>query len=155
MAFPRGLLATALTLAAVTACGTAGQDVNGEAPAAAVTSESSMRPSDKFSVQFEQALPNIKGKTFTSAIVDYPPDGRTPPHRHGDAFVYAYVLKGTVRSQLVGEPVRTYRKGEYWIEPPGAHHVLSENASRTEPAQLLVVFVSNTGDELRVDDPST
>ncbi|MDX3352370.1 cupin domain-containing protein [Streptomyces sp. ME01-24h] len=155
-AFRRGFLALGLTMAAaVAACGPAAQDVTGEAPAAAVSSQASTRPTDKVSVQLEQALPNIKGKTFTSVIVDYPPDGKSSPHRHGEAFVYAYVLKGTVRSQLAGEAVHTYRQGEHWVEPPGAHHVLSENASRTEPAQLLVVFVGNTGDPIKVDDPSS
>jgi hypothetical protein len=39
------------------------------------------------------------------------------------------------------------------IEQPGAHHVLTENMSSTERARLLVVFVSDTGAELKVDDP--
>ncbi|MBF8192827.1 hypothetical protein ITP53_45560 [Nonomuraea sp. K274] len=47
----------------------------------------------------------------------------------------------------------TYRQGENWVEQPGAHHVLTENTSRTKRAKLLVVFVSNTGDKLKVDDP--
>ena len=75
------------------------------------------------------------------------------PHRHGSAFVYAYVLQGTVRSRLAGEPVRTYHQGQNWFEQPGAHHLLTENASRTEPARLLVVFVADTGAKLKVDDP--
>ncbi|WP_207621099.1 cupin domain-containing protein [Streptosporangium minutum] len=100
----------------------------------------------------EQALPNIKGKTFTSTIVNFPPTARATPHRHGNAFVYAYVLKGEVRSRLDGEPVRTYRQGENWVEQPGAHHVLTENTSRTQPAKLLVIFISDTGDKLKVDD---
>ena len=77
------------------------------------------------------------------------------PHRHGSAFVYAYVLEGTVRSQLAGEPVRTYHQGENWVEQPGAHHLLTENTSRAKPAKLLVVFISKTGDELVVGDPPT
>jgi Alcohol dehydrogenase GroES-like domain/Cupin domain len=72
-----------------------------------------------------------------------PPAGRpSGAHRHGNAFVYAYVLEGAVRSQLEGEPMRTYHQGENWIEQPGAHHVATEDASNTEPAELLlVVFV--------------
>ncbi|OBA88347.1 cupin [Mycolicibacterium mucogenicum] len=101
----------------------------------------------------EQALPDVPGKTFTSAIVEFPPGARATPHRHGAAFIYAYVLEGTVRSQVDDEPVRAYHRGENWVEQPGAHHVLTENTSPTEPARLLVVFVSNTGDELKVDDP--
>jgi quercetin dioxygenase-like cupin family protein len=101
----------------------------------------------------QQALPNVQGKTFTSVIVDFPPGARAAPHRHGEAFVYAYVLEGTVRSQLDDKPVSTYHQGENWVEQPGAHHVLTENTSSTERARLLVVFIADTGAELKVDDP--
>jgi len=100
----------------------------------------------------KQPLPNVKGKTFTSEIVYFPPNARAVPHRHGSAFVYAYVLEGTVRSQLGGEPVRTYHQGQNWVEPPGAHHLLTENTSRTKPAKLLVIFISNTGAKLKIND---
>ncbi len=112
-------------------------------------------PVETVSPLLETALPDVEGKTFTSAIVDFPPAARAAPHRHGQAFVYAYVLDGTVASQIEGEPVRTYHRGEDWTEQPGAHHVLTENTSGTRPAKLLVVFVSNTGDELVVGDPPT
>ncbi|MFD0505893.1 cupin domain-containing protein [Streptomyces chiangmaiensis] len=101
---------------------------------------------------FEQPLPDVQGKTFTTAIVDFPPDSHALPHRHGAAFVYAYVLEGTVRSRLAGEPTRTYHQGQHWVEPPGAHHVLTENTSRTKPAKLLVIFITDTGDKLKIDD---
>jgi quercetin dioxygenase-like cupin family protein len=101
----------------------------------------------------EQALPNVPGKTFTSAVVRFPPGAQAAPHRHGNAFIYAYVLDGTVRSQVDDAPVRDYHRGENWVEQPGAHHVLTENTSPTEPAALLVVFVADTGDALKVDDP--
>lgn len=101
---------------------------------------------------FQQALPNVEGETFTSVTVEFPPGGRAAPHRHGGAFVYAYVLAGTVRSKLDDEPIRTYGEGESWFEAPGAHHVLTENASTTARAKLLVTFVSGTGDALKVND---
>jgi quercetin dioxygenase-like cupin family protein len=110
-------------------------------------------PSETLTPLIQQALPNVEGKTFTSATVTFPPGARAVPHRHGHAFVYAYVLEGTVRSQLEGEPKRTYHQGENWVEQPGAHHVATENASDTEPAKLLVVFVSTTGEQLKIDDP--
>ncbi|WP_165189157.1 cupin domain-containing protein [Caulobacter soli] len=101
---------------------------------------------------FQQALPNVPGKTFTTVIVDFPPGVEAVPHRHGDAFVYAYVLSGVVRSQLEGEPVKTYQAGQFWSEPPGAHHLATVNASATAPARLLVTFVADTGVALKVDD---
>jgi quercetin dioxygenase-like cupin family protein len=120
-------------------------------PATAVLA--SRQPSETLTPLIQQALPNVHGKTFTSATVTFPPGARAVPHRHGNAFVYAYVLEGAVRSQLEGEPMRTYHQGENWIEQPGAHHIATENVSNTEPAKLLVVFVSTTGEQLKIDDP--
>jgi quercetin dioxygenase-like cupin family protein len=110
-------------------------------------------PTETLTPLLQQALPNVPGKTFTSAVVDFPPGAAATPHRHGEAFLYAYVLEGTVRSKLDDKPVSTYRQGENWVEQPGAHHLVTENTSQTERARLLVVFVSNTGDSLKVDDP--
>lgn len=104
------------------------------------------------SPKFTQALPNVPGKTLTTLIVDFPPGSKAKPHRHGEAFVYAYVLEGSVRSALNDEAARVYRSGDNWSEPPGARHPLTENASRTQPARLLVVFVANTGDALKIPD---
>ncbi|MET8332104.1 cupin domain-containing protein [Streptomyces sp. NPDC005181] len=146
--FACGLLAAGM-VATAAACAPAGEHAPGKLPAAAVVSK---QPSETLSPLFEQALPHVEGKTFTSAIADFPPGARAVPHRHGNAFVYAYVLDGTVRSQIDGGPVRTYHQGENWVEAPGVHHVLTENTSRTEPAKLLVIFISNTGEELKVDD---
>ncbi|WP_433182133.1 cupin domain-containing protein [Actinoallomurus sp. CA-150999] len=139
-----GLVATA------TACAPAAQRTTGRVAAVATVSN---QPSETLSTLFEQALPNVKGKTFTSAIVDFPPNARAAPHRHGSAFVYAYVLQGTVRSHLAGKPVRTYHQGQNWVEQPGAHHLLTANTSRTKPAKLLVIFISTTGAKLKVNDP--
>lgn len=144
-----GILAAG-TVAAAVACAPVAERSTVVVSAAAVTSET---PEETLAPLFEQALPNIEGKTFTSATVDFPPAARAVPHRHGEAFVYAYVLEGTVRSQLAGESVRTYHQGENWVEEPGAHHLLTENTSKTEPAKLLVIFITNTGDELKVPDP--
>jgi quercetin dioxygenase-like cupin family protein len=49
-------------------------------------------------------------------------------------------------SQVEGQPERIYRAGESWYETPGAHHLISRNASDTEPAKLLAVFIADTGD---------
>ena len=102
----------------------------------------------------QQVLSNVAGKSFTAVEVDFAPGSKAAPHRHGQAFVYAYVLEGSVRSQLGGEPARTYRTGQGWFEPPGADHLLTQNLSPTKRARLLVVFVSNTGDPLKTAEPS-
>ncbi|MGV9375847.1 cupin domain-containing protein [Nonomuraea sp. NPDC003707] len=150
-----GILAAGM-VAAAAACAPVAEHATGkvqgaaEAPAAVTVTQP---PTETLSILSEQALPNAKGKTFTSAIADFPPGSRAVPHRHGNSFVYAYVLAGTFRSQIGGEPVRTFHEGEHWVEPPGAHHVLTENTSQTKPAKLLVIFISNTGDKIKIDDP--
>jgi quercetin dioxygenase-like cupin family protein len=105
--------------------------------------------------KFSQPIPNIPGKSFVAAVVNYAPGEASPPHRHApSAFVYAYVLSGAVRSQVDDQPVRVYKAGESWYETPGAHHRVSENASKTEPASLLAILVVDSGDTpLTTPDP--
>lgn len=102
--------------------------------------------------QFNHALPNIPGKAMRVVTVSYPPGGTTPAHRHGQAFIYAYVLSGHVRTQVEGEPEKVVGPGEGWFEMPGAHHVISANASKTEPARFLAIFIAEDKDELLTVD---
>jgi hypothetical protein len=50
----------------------------------------------------------------------------SPAHRHPGS-VTAIILEGTIRSQLGGGPVGTYKTGETFFEPPGTLHVFAEN----------------------------
>jgi quercetin dioxygenase-like cupin family protein len=135
-----GLLATAVAAGAV-GCASAAEPQADTASA---------HPAETMAPLFQQVLPNVPGKTFTSPIVTFPPRAHAAPHRHGDAFIYAYVLEGAVSSQLEGEPAHVYHQGENWSEQPGAHHLATD---ATEPAKLLVVFIATTGEQLKVDDP--
>jgi quercetin dioxygenase-like cupin family protein len=45
-----------------------------------------------------------------------------------------------------------YHAGESWAEVPGDHHAVSANASDTQPARLLAVFVVDT-DEKKLITP--
>jgi quercetin dioxygenase-like cupin family protein len=102
---------------------------------------------------FDQVT-NVPGKSLQAVTVTYPPGAKSAPHHHANsAFIMAYVISGAIRSQVEGEPSRVYRAGETWSESPGAHHAVSENASATEPAELLAVFLLDTGDgPLTTDD---
>ena len=93
------------------------------------------------------ALPNVPGKRVTVVRVFYGPGGFTKPHRHSGS-VTAYVTKGEIRSQLGGGPVETFKVGQSFFEPPGATHLVSANASATEPAELIAVFVADEGAQL-------
>lgn len=96
---------------------------------------------------FDQALPNVPGKSLRVVLVEYGPGGASPSHRHPlSAFIYARVLEGAIRSKVNDAPERTYQAGESWTEVSGDHHLISANASTTAPAKLLAVFVVDTHD---------
>jgi quercetin dioxygenase-like cupin family protein len=93
------------------------------------------------------ALPNVPGKRVTVVRVFYGPGGFTRAHRHAGS-VTAYITKGEIRSQLAGGPPETFKVGQSFFEPPGATHLVSANASNTEPAELIAVFVADEGAQL-------
>jgi quercetin dioxygenase-like cupin family protein len=93
------------------------------------------------------ALPNVPGKRVTIVRVFYGPGGFTRAHHHSGS-VTAYITKGEIRSQLAGGPVETFKVGQSFFEPPGATHLVSANASNTEPAELIAVFVADEGAQL-------
>jgi quercetin dioxygenase-like cupin family protein len=111
-----------------------------------------MAAEDKVRVAFAQKLPNVPGKTLTAVEVDYAPGGKSGPHHHAGV-VFAYVVSGEIRSQVDDGPARVYHAGESFFEGPGAHHVVSENASASKRAKLLAVFVADDGAELTTFDP--
>ncbi len=105
-------------------------------------------PVETVTPNFEQVIPNIPGKSVRALVVDYPPAGASFPHTHAkSAFIFAYVLSGEIESQVNNEPKRVYHAGESFYETPGSTHLVSRNASKTEPAKLLAVFIADTDDK--------
>jgi quercetin dioxygenase-like cupin family protein len=102
---------------------------------------------DKVDVIASYALPNVPGKRVTIVRVTYGPGGFSRPHRHAGS-VTAYITKGEIRSQLGGGPIETFAVGQTFFEPPGSTHMVSANASSTEPAELIAVFVADEGAQL-------
>ncbi|MER9328601.1 cupin domain-containing protein [Mesorhizobium sp. M0488] len=101
----------------------------------------------KVTMVYDHQLPNVPGKSMRAVLVEYGPGGSSPSHTHAkSAFIFATVLEGAIRSQVNNGPVTTYRTGDSWSEFPGDHHGVSGNASTTEPARLLAVFVVDTDD---------
>lgn len=99
----------------------------------------------KVTVVFDHVLPNVPGMSMKGVLVEYGPGGSSPAHKHPDsAFIYATVLEGAIRSQVNNGPVTVYHAGQSFAELPGDHHGVSANASDTEPARLLAVFVVDT-----------
>lgn len=130
MRFARPLVASAA--AAVLLCTTA-------LPATAADVGAKIIP------RFDQPITNVPGKSLIAVEVDYAPGASTPAHHHDkSAFIMGYVLSGAIKSQVGDGPVKIYHAGESFYETPGASHKVSANASKTQPARLLAVFVVDT-----------
>lgn len=103
---------------------------------------------DRITTNFEMPITNIPGKSLVAVEVEYLPGGTTPAHVHAkSAFIYAYVVSGAIESQVNDGPVQVFKAGQSWHETPGSRHTVSRNASKTEPAKLLAVFVVDSGDK--------
>lgn len=101
----------------------------------------------KVTMVYNQPIPNMPNKSMKGVLVEYEPGGVNVAHTHAkSALIYATVLEGAVLNQLNGGPVRTFAKGQNFSEMPGDRHDVSANASKTEAAKLLAVFVVDTDD---------
>ncbi|MBC9251665.1 cupin [Pseudomonas alcaligenes] len=92
---------------------------------------------EKLTVLQEHLMTNAPGMKATMLSVEYAPGQATVAHRH-DGSAIAYVLQGAIVSQIEGQAPVTYKAGESWYEPAGTHHLVSKNASNSQPATLLV-----------------
>ena len=102
----------------------------------------------KATVVFDHAIPNVPGKSMKGILVEYGPGVASVGHTHPkSAFIYATVLEGAIRTSVNDGPPVVYRAGQNFPEFPGDRHTLDENASKTEPAKLLAVFVVDTGEK--------
>ncbi|MGE0213728.1 MAG: cupin domain-containing protein, partial [Parvibaculaceae bacterium] len=94
-------------------------------------------------------LLDLPGYRMTALLVKFPPGARSPEHHH-EATVFVYVLGGTIRSAVSGQAPGVFSIGHSFEEPMGAVHLYADNASATEPAVALAVFVHREGARLTV-----
>jgi quercetin dioxygenase-like cupin family protein len=118
----------------------------------AARSETEQSQSGTVKVVSSEKLPNVPGKSVTAILVSYPPGGKSGKHHHAGS-VLAFVVSGEIRSENSATgPARVYKAGERFFEPPGSEHLVSGNASATEPASLLAIFIADDGAELTTFD---
>jgi quercetin dioxygenase-like cupin family protein len=114
-------------------------------PMGGVLADAHQAHNAKVTLVYHHELPNVPGKSVKGVLVEYGPGGYSPGHTHApSAFIYATVLEGEIRSQINDGPVQTFQAGQSFTELPGDRHLVSANASMTEPAKLLAVFVVDT-----------
>ena len=117
-------------------------------PFSSVLADAPASKISKVTVVYRHELPNVPGKSIVGVLVEYGPGGYSPGHTHPkSAFIYATVLEGAIKSQVNNGPVTTYTAGQSFSENPGDIHRVSANASETQPAKLLAVFVVDTNEK--------
>ena len=103
-------------------------------------------PQTKSPAKVEQKLlrdlVGAPGKQLRMITVEYPPGGSSPPHEH-HAQVAVYVLEGSMRMQVKGQEPVTLGPGDTFYEDVNDVHVVSANASDTQPAKFVVFLVED------------
>jgi quercetin dioxygenase-like cupin family protein len=89
-------------------------------------------------------LPDVSGKEGMVETVDFAPGEVSQPHRH-NADLFVYVLEGSIVTQVRGGSPQTLHAGAVFCESPTDVHIVSRNASETQPAKLLVFYVKKKG----------
>lgn len=83
--------------------------------------------------------------------VEYAPGAGTPSHSHpADTFVY--VLEGAIEMQVAGGELIRLNAGDTYYEKPTDKHTVSRNASKTDKAKFLVMFVKDKDAPVLVPD---
>jgi quercetin dioxygenase-like cupin family protein len=128
--------------------------VSGVVTASAGAQAAPAAAKDRAHVVLSKALPALDGDhvKVTLVEVDYGPGEASMPHSH-PCLVIGYVLEGTIKTQVKGEPEATYHAGATFYEPPNGVHLVSANASQTVPARLLAYFVCDRDAPLSSDRP--
>jgi quercetin dioxygenase-like cupin family protein len=89
-------------------------------------------------------LADVSGKEGMVETVDFAPGEVPQPHRH-NADLFVYVLEGSIVTQVKGGSPQTLHAGAVFYESPTDVHIVSRNASETQPAKLLVFYVKKKG----------
>ena len=117
-------------------------------------SEKTQEKAERSRVAFSHDLPRLMGDKLSVTIVEvnYGPGESSAPHSH-PCPVIGYVLEGTLRTQVKGEPEAIYKAGESFYEAPNGVHMVSANARDKERARLLAYFVCDQHSPLSVAAP--
>ncbi len=110
--------------------------------------------SDRARTVISQALPVLDGAHLKAVLLEvrYGPGEASTPHSH-PCPVVGYVVEGSLRTQVQGQPEMIYRVGQTFYEAPNGVHLVSGNASTTEPAKFLAYFICDRDTPLTVDLP--
>jgi quercetin dioxygenase-like cupin family protein len=106
-------------------------------------------------IAFVHALPKLNGDLLKATVVEvnYGPGESSKPHSHPCA-VIGYVVLGSIRTQVKGQPEAILKTGDSFYEAPNGVHLVSANASQTERASFIAFFVCDHDMPLSRDAPA-
>jgi len=103
------------------------------------------------------AAPSIGGKVVDHVqITEIELEPGQPTGRHVHPVpVVGYVVAGQIHFQVEGEPPRRLRAGEAFYEPAGATILHFDNASPTQPATFVALYLAGQDEHevIRMLDP--
>ena len=107
---------------------------------------------DRASILLSEALPKSDGEHLKATLIEvrYGPGESSPPHSH-PCPVLAYVVEGSIRTQVKGEAEHIYKAGDSFYEGPNGVHAVSANASATEPAKFVALLICDHETPLSVN----
>jgi quercetin dioxygenase-like cupin family protein len=122
--------------------------------ASMLTHHARSQAKDRARIVLSKPLPKLDGDHLKVTVVEvrYGPGEASPAHSHPCA-VIGYVAAGSIRTQVKGEPETLYKIGESFYEAPNGVHLVSANASATEPAKLVAYLICDHDAPLSVDLP--
>ncbi len=90
---------------------------------------------------FKHDHPELADKEILVKRIELQPRASAPAHVH-PGMVTGYVESGTLEFQLKGEPLRMFKAGDVFFEPPGSHHLVARNPDATTKT-VVIAFVVN------------
>jgi quercetin dioxygenase-like cupin family protein len=90
-----------------------------------------------------QPLADLPGREVRIGLLDREPGSSSVRHRHPGHHTFGYVVEGTYKFGINGEPSRTLKAGDVFYEPPNAVHTTSRNPSTDKRAKILIFMVAD------------
>jgi quercetin dioxygenase-like cupin family protein len=115
--------------------------LGGYSSTASVSTDRAQAKHEHSRIAFSHVLPQLDGAHLEATVVEvnYGPGESSAPHSHPCA-VIGYIVEGTYRTQVKGEPEAIYKPGETFYEAPNGIHLVSANASQTAPLRFVAYF---------------
>ena len=90
-----------------------------------------------------QPLADLPGREVRVLLIERPPGGGSPPHRHPGHHTFGYVIEGNYEFAIDGQPPRLLKTGDTFYEPPTAIHSTSRNPSSDQRTKIVVFMVAD------------